>query len=106
MRKLLLILCCMSVLSIASASDGKEEKDTFSVQVLVVDAETEEPIPAAKVKIDQQKHQSYTGLDGLANFDNFQEGVYDIEVSFVSYEKQCLKAQMLDMKNHQLIVKL
>ncbi len=98
----------MSVLSIASASDGKEEKekDTFSVQVLVVDAETEEPIPAAKVKIDQQKRQSYTGLDGLANFDNFQERIYDIEVSFVSYEKQCLKAQKLDVKNHQLIIKL
>ena len=81
-------------------------KSTVDVQVLVVDGATEEPLPAAKVVIKGQLSETYTDLDGMANFTSLEVGEYDIEISFVSYEKYSLKAYKFDPTTSQLYVKL
>jgi len=81
-------------------------KSTVDVQVLVVDGTTEEPLPAAKVLIKGQTAETYTDLDGMAKFESLEVGEYDIEISFVSYEKYSFKAFKLDNTTSQLYVKL
>lgn len=77
-----------------------------SLEILVIDASTEEPITAAKVIIDQKIHEAYTDFDGVVKFTEVIKGPHDIEISFISYKKQQIKAFQLNNDNNKLIVKL
>ena len=108
MRKIyVLFICCLIAFSPALATEGEEEKkEAVSFEIMVLDAETEDPIPAAKIKINQKEAEAYTDFDGHAKFSELVQGNYDIEISFISYEKQHLKAFYLDKSSNKLIVKL
>ena len=94
-------------LAVSYAEEGSNPSgSTVELQILVIDGTTEEPIPAAKVLIKGQTPETYTDLDGMAKFESLNSGEYDIEVSFISYEKFSLKDIKLDNTGSQLIVKL
>ena len=98
-----LIVACLPVL----AEEGKEEKkEIVSFEILVIDAITEEPIPAAKIIIDQKEVEAYTDFDGIVKLNELVKGSHEIEISFISYQKQQYKAFLLDQGNNRLLVKL
>lgn len=104
----LLLLVCIFNLSNANTPGGKEENKQFveTFEILVIDADSEEAIPAAQIKINEKELKAYTDFDGLAEFKNVPNGIYDIEISLVSYQKAHLKAYKIDQNNHQLVIKL
>lgn len=84
----------------------KVENATTSLQIIVIDAETEEPVPAALVKIDDIELKAYTDFDGLVSFESIQKGNYNLEITLVSYTTTRLKNLTLDQNNNQIVVKL
>jgi len=100
------IVLFLSYTSLRAEEGSHSVKSTVDVQVLVVDGVTEEPLPAAKILIKGQMSETYTDLDGLASFVSMEVGEYDIEITFVSYEKYSLKAFKLDPSTSQIYVKL
>ena len=107
--KILSLLLVSFVLVCATEKKGEEESDIqvkTTLEVLVIDESTEEPITAAKIKIAKNNKEAYTDFDGIAKIEDVIDGSYDIEISFISYEKQQFKAFQLDKYNNKLIVKL
>lgn len=100
----LFLLCFFTLL--AEGEETGEKKEQTSLKVMVVDAETQDPIPAAKVKIGQNEVEAYTDFDGLAEFKEMAKGKYDIEISFISYQKKEIHAFQLDQASNLLLVKL
>ncbi len=100
------ILFFLSSIAVLAEEGTPVTKSTVDVQVLVVDGTTEEPLPAAKVLIKGHTSETYTDLDGMANFESLEVGEYDIEISFISYDKYTLKAFKFDLTTSQLYVKL
>lgn len=97
----------MSSLIPAFSEEGKEEtKEVISLEILVIDALSEEPIPAAKIIIDQKEVEAYTDFDGMVKFNDVVKGSHDIEITFISYQKKQFKAFYLDQANNRLLVKL
>ena len=108
MRKVLIFIFgfLLSYGFVEAGKDKKEEKSVIPFKVIVIDAETEDSIPAAKVKVGKNEAEAYTDFDGSADFEGLIQGRYDIEVSFISYKKQQISAYQLDKLNHQLLIKL
>ena len=94
MRKI--VICALLFLAASfsvSAEEGEEAKETkTSFEVMVFDAETDEPIPAAKIKFSEEDIETYTDFDGYAQIKDLTQGVYNIEISFISYKKQYFKS--------------
>lgn len=103
---LFLIGCLLLSLPLRAEEGNKAEKEIFNFEIVVVDAETEEPIPAVKIKIGQKEAEAYTDFDGRAKFKNLNQGAYDIEVSFISYEKKLYVAHQVDKTSNKLLIKL
>jgi hypothetical protein len=105
---LVLFIAGFSISSFADPSGDKKTNllQVESLKILVLDAETEEPIPAAKVKINENSLEAYTDFDGFIDFKNLRVGSYDIEVSFISYQKERLESIQVDNTNNQLVIKL
>jgi hypothetical protein len=86
---------------------GKNEANVMtSVEIIVIDAETEEPVPAALVKFNDIDLKAYTDFDGLVSFQSIQNGRYNLEVSLVSYSSTHLRDFKIDQSNNQIVVKL
>jgi hypothetical protein len=106
-KALVLILLSSSLLSFANGGENENESSSVqSFEIIVIDSQTEEPIPAAQIKIAHKDVEAYTDFDGLAEIKNLSVGSYDIEISFISYEKLNLKGFYLDQQSRQLVVKL
>ena len=105
---LLIFICLFITLVTVQAEEGKveEKKEIISFEIMVIDANTEEPIPAAKIIIDQKEVGTYTNFDGIVKLDDMLKGSHDIEITFISYQKQQYKAFVLDESNSRLLVKL
>lgn len=82
------------------------EKNNSDLEILVIDASTEEPIPAAQVKIMKKDLVAYTDFEGLASIKQIEKGSYDIEITFVSYQKKQLKAFEISKSYTRVVVKL
>ena len=85
---LFLFLFCFFKL-LAEGEENGEKKEQTSLKVMVVDAETQDPIAAAKVKIGQNEVEAYTDFDGLAEFKEMTLGQYDIEISYICLCFEC-----------------
>jgi hypothetical protein len=104
---LLIVLYIIVSVSPTLAEEGNEaESDVISLEIMVIDAVTEEPIPAAKIILDQKATEAYTDFDGLVKLNEIQKGSHEIEISFVSYQKQHFKSIVLDQATKQILVKL
>ena len=108
MKKVVLLLFVLfHALAFAAPGEEKEESSVVeSVEIIVVDAETEEPLPAALIKISEINMEAYTDLDGFAKFVSLKKGFYDLDISFISYKKVHLEDFLIDNANHQIIIKL
>jgi hypothetical protein len=108
MKAYLFIILGILLCSIPSQAEKgeNEEKQLLSFDVLVIDAQTEEPIPAARILIGKKELEAYTDFDGLAHIEKLPEDLYDIEISFISYQKHYLNSFRLDASSNRLIVKL
>jgi hypothetical protein len=107
MKSIVLIFILLG--SLGYPNPGKETEENAvieSFQIMVLDANTEEPIPAAQIKIKQKDQEAYTDFDGFAEMKNITAGIYDIEISLVSYKNKLLKDFQLTQDNHQLLVRL
>jgi hypothetical protein len=108
MKKIVfLLLVLFYTISFASTGEDKEESNLIeSVEIIVLDAETEEPLPAAHIKISEINLEAYTDFEGFAKFSLVKKGFYDLDVSFISYKKVHLEDFLIDNANHQIIIKL
>ncbi len=69
--------------------------------------ENGEPLPGATVYISELSKGAVTDIDGTFLLDNIAVGIYTIEVSFISYQKQQLtNVEILSGKNTPLNVQL
>ena len=103
---LFIVLLFVSFTSFSTGGNEKDETKTCSLEVLVIDALSEEPIPAACIKLINKQKETYTNLDGLAVFEDVTEGIYDIDVAFISYDNQHITGYNLDAKTSKILVKL
>ena len=110
MRKVTFLLIAFILLSANVKKENErnegEAKDKSTLEILVIDELTEDPIVAAKIKIDQNGQEAYTDFDGIAKIEDLAKGPYDIEISFISYKKRLLNAYEFNQSNRKLIVKL
>ena len=104
MRDVLLLFFAFIFLCATDKSVESEVKS--SMELLVLDASTEEPITTAKINIDQKTHEAYTDFDGIVKFTDVIVGMHNTEVSLVTYQKQQLNAFQVSKDNNKLIVKL
>ncbi len=108
MKRILFTFICVAISILPSFSEGgkEETKEAISFEIMVIDELTEEPIPAAKIIIDQKEIEAYTDFDGIVKINEVLKGSHDIEISFISYQKQHYKAFLLDKSNNRLLVKM
>lgn len=104
---LFILLIIIALPGYTSSGEKKEESNLVeSFEIVVIDASTEDPIPAALVKIMDIELEAYTDFDGLVKFQSIQSGQHDLEVSLVSYQKMLLENFRIDQNNRQIVVKL
>jgi hypothetical protein len=85
-------------------TDAAVEKIEFNGTV--VEELTGEPIPGACVRILETSQEFYTDFDGNFSIDNFTPGTYNLEVQFVSFEKEELKNLSIDRDNNSMLIRL
>lgn len=85
-----------------------EVADTESVTFsgLVVEASTGEPLPGATVLIKELDEKIYTDFDGKFYIESLKPGIYDIEISFISFEEEKLSGVTINQTNNSLLVSL
>lgn len=101
-----MMLVTFMLLSLSLFARNDDKPQIQSLEVIVIDAQTDEPIPAAQVKIKHKKLQTFTDFEGLAKINNLAVGSYDIEISVVSYQSMELKDFQFSENNRYLVVKL
>lgn len=110
MNKLIYLLGILLISAFGFKAENKGEKNETnimtSVEIIVIDAETEEPVPAALVKFNDIDLKAYTDFDGLVSFESVRNGRYNLEVSLVSYSSTYLRDFQIDQSNNQIVVKL
>ncbi len=89
-----------------SENENEADKKKSSLEIFVIDDLMKEPLPAAKAKIEQKDLEAYTDFDGLAKITEVTEGSYNIEISYISYQKQHFKAVQFSKLNTKVVVKL
>lgn len=104
-----MLLSFLFFYALSSMAVGEEKEESTvveSFEILVIDAETEEPLPAALIKISKINMEAYTDFEGFVKFSSIKKGFYDVDVSFISYKKVHLQDFLIDTANRQLIIKL
>jgi len=89
-----------------NAEKGEETQETTRFEIMVIDANTEEPLPAARIKIEQKNLEAFTDFDGLYAIDDLPKGIYSLEISFISYQKYEVKDLLIDQSSNKILVKL
>lgn len=110
--KAILSILFVFTLAFSSFADGKEDADntpkplTITVSGNVSDAVTGESLVGVKVEIEGTSKKVYTDFDGNFSFDEVAPGKYNITASYISYEKQKLEKQDIDVFSSELKVAL
>lgn len=84
----------------SSATSVAEFKGTIS------DKTTGESLAGVEVCIKGTSIKAYTDFDGNFSFKNLKAGEYDLEVSYVSYEKSLVENLQIDPTKNQVQIKL
>ncbi len=95
------------VVSLSGVADEKstESKATALKENLIYvcgnvkDINTGELLTGVEVKLEGTDKKTYTDFEGNFSFSNVVPGVYNISLSYISYEKINLPKQTLDGKN-------
>jgi len=112
---LILFLVALPLLSFATGKDESKALNpnsaalpiqSASLEGIVIDTQTGEPLPGVKVEIKELNVEVFTDFDGMFKLDKIEKGNYDIEVSFVSYEVKLLERQPIENPATSLTIKL
>jgi outer membrane cobalamin receptor len=76
------------LLKITILSYANEENPYFNLGGKIFDAANQEPLTGATIVISGTNHYAVTGLDGSFLIRNIAPGIYEAEISFISYEVQ------------------
>jgi len=110
MKKGIFIFVLSLTLSIfVSAAEAEKTSvppaTTMSINGVIADLDTAETLAGVLVKIEGTDYVTLTNLDGKFSFKGLQEGDYNLELSYISYEEvkvENIKAQnetqSLDLK--------
>ena len=116
MRKLVVLSILLSFLMLqVSYSNNRDENSktkitstntSVHVNGKIIDKETGEPLIGALVKIEGTNQKVYTDFDGNFNLENIKADVYNISVSYISYEGSILKEIKVNNSDNTLKVEL
>ena len=106
MLKIAFILLISNFTSIIEPGEKKENVMLESVDIMVIDAITEEPVPAAQVEIENSEIKAYTDFDGLVKLTGISSGTYNIKISLISYQNAKLQDLLIDSQNNKILIKL
>ncbi len=102
----IVILFCLSFPSDASMI-GKKGDKTNSVQGKVTDIHSGEELTGVLIEFIETGEKVYSDFDGTFNIQNIPDGIYDIKVYYVSYEKVLLEdVKIKKDRNRDLHIKL
>lgn len=87
-------------------ASGERPSDQITVEGIVVDKETNEPLPGAKIEIKELKTEIYSDFDGKFIIQSFKPGIYTLNASLISYQSKELKEFNLSSPNNSLIIAL
>ena len=88
-------------------ADGDADKPlTVNISGTVTDAKTGETLVGVQVQLDGTNKKVYTDFDGNFTFDDILPGKYDITASYISYEKQKIEKQDIDIFSSRIKVQL
>ena len=112
MRHILYLLLVLS-LAFSAAADEKDNAGdntpkpfTLTINGTVTDVNTGETLVGVEVKLEGTEKKTYTDFDGHFEFNEVLPGKYDISANYISYEKQKLEKQNIDVFSSQLKVQL
>lgn len=72
----------------------------------VIEELTGEPIPGATVFIKEFNQEIQTDFEGNFTIENMAPGTYNLEISFVSFEKKELKDLEISDNHHSMLIRL
>ncbi len=82
------------------------EVDKVQFTGTVIEELTGEPIPGATIHIKEFNQDIYTDFEGNFAFNDLAPGTYNLEVSFVSFDKKELKNIEISSDNHSMLIRL
>lgn len=82
------------------------EAEKIQFNGTVIEDLTGEPIPGATIFIEEFNQKIYTDFDGNFTIRNLTPGTYNLEVSYVSFEKKELKELQISDDHNSLLIRL
>lgn len=79
---------------------------TVTVYGTVTDATTGETLVGVQVQLEGTEKKVYTDFDGHFSFDDVMPGEYNITANYISYEKQKIEKQTIDIFSGEVKLKL
>jgi hypothetical protein len=80
--------------------------DKIQFSGTVIEELTGEPVPGATIYIQETDQEVFTDFDGNFTINDFTPGTYNLEVSFVSFEKEELTELRIDRENSSMLIRL
>ncbi len=65
-----------------------------------------EPLPGASITVKEINQEIYTDFDGNFTIEDLAPGTYNLEVSFVSFEKKELKDLQISNEHNSMLIRL
>jgi len=87
-------------------ADEPAKAATVTVYGTVTDAKTGESLVGVEVQLEGTDMKVYTDFDGQFSFEDILPGEYDISAKYISYEKQKIEKQNIDIFSSELKVQL
>jgi len=114
MRKLLLNLLFVAIVSVGVAENNKNKSDIPSktdasivdLSGTITDDKTGESLAGVEVSLKGTDLKAYTDFDGKFSFKNVKKGQYDIISNYISYEKQMIQNVQIDQTKNKFEIKL
>jgi hypothetical protein len=83
-----------------------KEADKVQFSGTVIEEFSGEPVPGATIYVRETNQEIFTDFDGNFTIENLAPGTYNLEVSFVSFEKEELKDLQISGENNSLMIRL
>jgi len=111
--KFILTVFLVTTLMFSAIADEKDhiadepaKAATVTVYGTVTDAKTGESLVGVEVQLEGTDMKVYTDFNGQFSFEDILPGEYDISAKYISYEKQKIEKQNIDIFSSELKVQL
>jgi hypothetical protein len=102
----LIIILAFLMLTNPELENLDTSSDKIQFNGTVIEEITGEPIPGATIVIRETSQEIFTDFDGNFTIENLTPGTYNLEVSFISFEKEELKDVQIDRENSSMLIRL